>query len=124
MTATHPAATRPQRRSGRAPRKFLVSALAVPVMIVGQFAMLAIVPVAVVVTTTLRDARLRHLRPWAAGLAAAYATPLALWAIGPDRAQSLSKDMHPALATVIVGASAALVAAYFMVKPRPAAGDE
>jgi hypothetical protein len=122
MTTTPLATARPQRRTGRAPRKFLISALAVPVMVVGQFAMLAIIPVAIVLTTALRDARLRALRWWAAGLAAAYATPLVLWAIGPDRAPSLSKDMHPALAAVIVAASVALVVAYF-VKTRPAAGD-
>ncbi|MFD0366244.1 hypothetical protein ACFQZZ_32815 [Nocardia sp. GCM10030253] len=32
----------------------------------------------------------------------AYAIPLMLWAIGPDRAPSLSKDMHPVLAALIV----------------------
>jgi hypothetical protein len=123
MTATHPAATRPERPTGRAPRSFLVSALAVPVLVVGQFAMLAIVPVAIVLVATLRDARLRALRWWAAALAATYATPLVLWAIGPDRAPSLSKDMHPVLAGVIVAASVALVAAYFLLRPRPEAVD-
>ncbi|RSN55339.1 hypothetical protein DMH01_34075 [Amycolatopsis sp. WAC 04182] len=35
-------------------------------------------------------------------LVSAWAAPLALWAIGPERAQSLSKDMHPAFAAIIV----------------------
>ncbi|WP_026422655.1 hypothetical protein [Actinokineospora inagensis] len=79
-----------------------VSAWAVPVLVLGQFAMVAIVPVAVVLTTVLRTPRLRPLRPWAAALAASYAIPLALWAIGPDRAPSLSRDMSPVLAGVVV----------------------
>jgi hypothetical protein len=102
-------ATQPAPRRSRS---VLVAACAVPVMIVGQFAMLAIVPVAVVLVGTLRDARLRALRWWAVALAAAYATPLALWAIGPDRAPSLSKDMHPALAALVVAAGVAFVVAY------------
>ncbi|MER7859411.1 hypothetical protein DMC64_21320 [Amycolatopsis sp. WAC 04197] len=39
----------------RAPRAVIVSAWAVPIMVVGQFAMLAIVPVALVLIGTLRD---------------------------------------------------------------------
>jgi hypothetical protein len=93
-----------------APRSVLVAAWAVPIMIVGGFAMLAIVPVTVVVVGLLRDARLRALRWWGAALALAYATPLALWAIGPDRAPSLTKDMHPVLAALIVAVSAGLLA--------------
>ncbi|GAA4889262.1 hypothetical protein [Actinomycetospora straminea] len=94
----------------RVPRSVLVSAWAVPVMLVGGFAMLAVVPVTVAVVGILRDARLRALRWWAAALGLAYATPLALWAIGPDRAPSLTKDMHPAPAAVIVAVSLGLVA--------------
>ncbi len=86
----------------RAPRSAIISAWAVPVMVLGQFAMIAIVPVALVLIGTLRDARLKALRWGAIALTAAYATPLALWAIGPERAQSLSKDMHPVFAAIIV----------------------
>ncbi|MFC5140419.1 hypothetical protein ACFPK1_19430 [Actinomycetospora rhizophila] len=109
MTVTTPAPAAPAAR--RTPRSVLVAAWAVPVMIVGGFAMLAIVPVTVVVVGVLRDARLRALRWWAAALALAYATPLALWAIGPDRAPSLTKDMHPALAALLVAVSVGLLAA-------------
>lgn len=102
--APAPAAARP------VPHSVLISAWAVPVMIVGGFAMLAIVPVTVAVVGILRTARLRALRWWAAALAVAYATPLALWAIGPDRAPSLTKDMHPAFAAIIVAVSVGLIA--------------
>ncbi|MFE6610476.1 hypothetical protein [Amycolatopsis sp. NPDC057786] len=101
----------------RAPRAVLVSAWAVPVMIVGQFAMLAIVPVAFVLIGALRDTRLKALRWGAIALTAAYATPLALWAIGPERAQSLSKDMHPVFATLIVAVGVAFAVACHVV-PR------
>jgi hypothetical protein len=48
----------------------------------------------------------------------AYAIPLAAWAIGPDRAPRLSKDMHPALAGVVVAASIAFIAAYYVTRLR------
>ena len=102
--------------AGRPRRSVIVAAFAVPVMVIGQFAMLAIVPVAVVLVGTFRTARLRALHPWAAGLAAAYATPLGLWAIGPDRAPSLSKDMHPALAGLVVAAAVAVIVRYFTLR--------
>ncbi len=119
MTTTAHATAQPTtvRRPSRA---VIISAFAVPVMVVGQFAMLAIVPVAVLLTGTLRAARFRALRWWAAGLTAAYAIPLAAWAIGPDRAPSLSKDMHPVLSGVIVAASIAFIAAYFVTRRRAA----
>ncbi|WP_198036842.1 hypothetical protein [Nocardia sp. BMG51109] len=79
-----------------------ISAWAVPVLVIGQFAMVAILPVAITLIGTLRDTRHTGLRWWAAALTVAYAIPLALWAIGPDRAPSLSKDMHPAFAVLIV----------------------
>jgi hypothetical protein len=87
-------------------------------MVVGQFAMLAIVPLVYVLVRTFRDARLGALRWWAAGLGVAYATPLALWAIGPDRAPSLSKDMHPALAAVVAAAGVAYAIGLIVVRNR------
>ncbi|GAB2571445.1 hypothetical protein [Kribbella endophytica] len=104
----------------RPSRAVIIAAFAIPVMVVGQFAMLAIIPVAVLLTGTLCSARFRALRWWAAALATAYAIPLAAWAIGPDRAPSLSKDMHPVLAGVIVAASIAFIAAYFVTRGRAA----
>ncbi|MGJ9411837.1 hypothetical protein ACHAAC_03925 [Aeromicrobium sp. CF4.19] len=97
-------------RAGR--RRTLVPALLVPVMIASGFAMVAILPVALVVRGVLKDDRLRRLRPWAGVLAVAYLVPLALWAVHPDRAPSLTKDMHPAFAVGIIAAALAYVAAY------------
>jgi hypothetical protein len=110
--------TTPSPTTERLPRSAAVAAGAVAVMVVGQFAMLAVVPVAIVVVSTWRNVALGALRWWAAGLAAAFATPLVLWAIGPDRAPSLSKDMHPALAAVVVAAAVAYVAAWVVARRR------
>lgn len=104
----------------RFPRSVIVSAWAVPVMIIGQFAMLAVVPVALVLIGTLRDARLKTLRWGAMALTAVYATPLALWAIGPERAQSLSKDMRPVFAAIIVAVGVAFAVAYHVLRRKQA----
>jgi len=93
----------------RTPLYIHISAWAIPVMVVGQFAMLAIVPVAVVLIGTLVDARVRPLRWWAGLLAVAYATPIAVWILRPDGAPSLSKDIHPVFVGAIVVVSIVLL---------------
>ena len=95
--------------SRRAPRYVQISLWAIPVMVIGQFSMLAIIPVALVFTGTLRDRRVRALRWWAGLLAVTYAAPLAIWLLRPDGAQSLSKDMHPVFGALIVAVSAVLL---------------
>jgi hypothetical protein len=42
----------------------------------------------------------------------AYAVPLVLWAVLPDRAPSLTKDMHPAVAVAVVVVGLVHLAAY------------
>ncbi|WP_238680780.1 hypothetical protein [Micromonospora trifolii] len=109
--------------SRRVDRTVIISIWAVPVLVVGQFAMLAIVPVTLALIVSLRHAHLRGLRRWAVTLATAYATPLILWATGPDRAPSLSKDMHPVLAALIVVAALATATAYHLGRRRPRRAD-
>jgi hypothetical protein len=99
ITATHAPIEDAARRAST---KVVIAAASIPVMVIGQFAMLAIVPVVVVVRTTWRHPHLRPLRPWAVGLATLYAVPLVLWAVGPDRERSLSKDMDAPFAALIV----------------------
>ena len=106
----------------RASRSVIISAWAVPVLVLGQFAMMAIFPVAVMVRGTLRDRDLRPLRGWAVAVAVAYATPLAVWAVGPVRAQSLSKDMDPVFAAAIVVTAAAFIVAFHVVARRKRSG--
>ncbi|MFI6172342.1 hypothetical protein ACIBCN_36575 [Nocardia sp. NPDC051052] len=99
-----------------AARTVLISAWAVPVLIIGQFAMVAVVPVTLVLIGTLRDARLRPLRWFSAALATAYAVPLGIWILRPDRAQSLSKDMNPVLAGVIVVAATVVAVVHQLLR--------
>ncbi|MEU7004266.1 hypothetical protein [Nonomuraea sp. NPDC046570] len=105
------ASTSLARTSQRTPLAVTVSSYAVPVMVLGQFALLAIVPVAIALVGALRHARDRDVRWAAALLAVTYAIPLVVWLTRPDGAPSLSKDIHPAFVGLIVAASAALIVA-------------
>lgn len=98
------------RRTWRTPLYVHIAAWAVPVMVLGQFAMLAVVPVLVLLVASIADARVRALRWYTGLLTALYATPLVIWALRPDGAPSLSKDMHPVFLGLIVAASALLLA--------------
>ncbi len=102
----------------RAHPAIIVSAWSIPLLVIGQFAFLAVVPVVVAVIFTLRDAHSRALRWWVAAVAAAYAAPLLIWALRPDRAQSLSKDVSPLLAGLIVAVSAALLVKIYTRRKR------
>ncbi|WP_410639102.1 hypothetical protein [Amycolatopsis sp. lyj-346] len=94
--------TTPQRTS----KAVLVAAWAVPVLVTGQFALVAGVPIAVVLIGSLRR---RTHRWWAAALAAVYAAALVLWLAGPSSAPSLSKYLSP-VATALFTAVGVVVA--------------
>lgn len=98
-TTSFPAAV--TRSTPRYPRRFVISLWSIPVLVIGQFAMLAIIPVVIVVLGVLRDARLRAMRSWTIALGAAYATPLIIWLVRPDGAKSLSRDMSPIFVVLI-----------------------
>ncbi|MCD2185851.1 hypothetical protein [Actinomycetospora soli] len=110
---THDAApTSPSSRpTPRLPRLVVVSAGLAALMVVGGFALLAVVPVALALIGTLQEARLRALRWWAAGLAVAYAVPFALYVLDPDRPASLTKAMHPGFVVLIAAAGVAVILA-------------
>ncbi|SDO48264.1 hypothetical protein SAMN04515671_1081 [Nakamurella panacisegetis] len=97
------------------PRRFLISLWSIPVLVIGQFAMLAVIPVVIVLLGVLRDARLRAVRSWTIALGAAYATPLVIWLVRPDGAKSLSKDMSPVF-VVLIAALTAIVLIRMRVK--------
>jgi len=107
MPATIPAA--PPQKLRRAHPAITVSAWAIPVLVLGQFALLAVAPVVIAMVATLRDARSSALRWWVGALALAYAAPLLMWALKPDRAESLSKDISPIFLALIVAVSTALL---------------
>ncbi|MFI6294434.1 hypothetical protein ACIBEJ_22780 [Nonomuraea sp. NPDC050790] len=104
-TALAPATSR------RIPLAVTISAWAVPVMVVGQFAMLAIIPVVVALVGALRLVRDRLVRVTAAIVAATWTIPFIIWQARPDGAPSMSKDIHPGFVALIVAASAALIVA-------------
>ena len=106
----------PTTRRLRTPVYFHIAAWSVPLLVLGQFSMLAIIPLAALVVATLADARVRALRWWTGLLAVLYLTPLAIWLIRPDGAASLSKDMHPVFIVLIVLAGAALLAKIYTRK--------
>jgi len=102
------------------PRRVVISAWAVPVMVLGQFSFFAAIPVAVIVVAVLRRVRTRATRWWAIALGALYATPLAIWALRPDRAPSLSKDMSPAFVVLIVAAAIGVIVSAHRTRTRTA----
>ncbi|HEY3479859.1 MAG TPA: hypothetical protein VGL02_13270 [Streptomyces sp.] len=107
-------------RPVRTSRAVLIAAWAFPVMIFGQFALLAGIPVAVVLAGTVRERRLRPARWWTGLLTAAYVVPLAVWLLGPSTAPSLSKSMSP-LVTAIVGvAGVAAAVGHHVLRRRSA----
>jgi peptidoglycan/LPS O-acetylase OafA/YrhL len=95
-------------RSPRASTAVLVAAWAVPVMVAGQFALLAGGPIAVVLVGSRRR---RAHRWWAAALAAGYAAALVLWLAGPSGAPSLSKYLSPAATALFAVAGVAVAVA-------------
>ncbi|MFE2638449.1 hypothetical protein [Streptomyces scopuliridis] len=97
------------RTGRRVPLSVTVSAWAVPVMVVGQFALIAGVPVVIALAGALRRVPDRAVRRAATLVAVTFAIPLVVWLTRPDGAPSLSKDMHPAFAGLIVAASVALI---------------
>ncbi|MEV0275275.1 hypothetical protein AB0I22_02665 [Streptomyces sp. NPDC050610] len=111
MSAMSTAPAAPTGTDRRVPPAVTVSAWAVPVMVLGQFALLASVPVAIALIAALARVRDRAVRGAAGLLAAVFAIPLVVWLVRPDGAQSLSKDIHPGFVALIVAASAALILA-------------
>ncbi|WP_405656689.1 hypothetical protein [Streptomyces sp. RK9] len=95
----------------RIPRAVTISAWAVPIMVLGQFALISGVPVVIALVGAFARVRDRAVRAAAALLAVSFAIPLTIWLVRPDGAQSLSKDIHPGFVVLIVAAGAALVLA-------------
>ncbi|MFI9555389.1 hypothetical protein [Nonomuraea endophytica] len=100
----------------RTPLAVTVSAWAVPVMVLGQFAMLAVIPVVIALVGALRHTHDRLVRWTAAVVAASWTIPFVIWQVRPDGAPSMSKDIHPGFIALIVVTSAALIIAIFRAR--------
>lgn len=96
----------------------LVAASLAAVMVLGQFTFLAGLPIFIVLAMTLWNRDLRRLSAFAIVLAAAYTVPLLIWMFREDPAPSLSKDIHPVLAALIVIAAIGYAAALHYVNRR------
>ncbi|MFG6402980.1 hypothetical protein [Microbacterium sp. P04] len=107
MTAT--LTPTPPTTAQKTPLPFRIAAWSVPILVLTQFSMVAIIPVAVLAIAVIADRRVRALRWWTGLLVAAYATPLAIWLLRDDGAQSLSKDMSPVFVALITVISAVLL---------------
>ncbi|MEV6638853.1 hypothetical protein [Amycolatopsis sp. NPDC051371] len=101
----------------RPSKAVLVAAWAFPVMVLGQFALLAGIPVAIVLARTLRS---RTARWWSGLMAAAYVVPLAVWLAGPSTAPSLSKSLSPVAVGVVTAVGAVAAAGLHLVRRRAA----
>jgi len=66
----------------------------------------------------VRDPHLRPPRWWAVAVAGRPTPPLVLWAVGPDRAPSLTKDMDQVFAAAIVVTAATFIVAFHVVARR------
>lgn len=88
----------------------LIAAWAVPLLVLGGFAFVSGIAIAVVVIGS-------RLRWWAAALAAVYVVPLVLWLTGPSTAPSLTQYLSPA-ATVLFAAVSVAVAIAHQVRRR------
>lgn len=89
-----------------------IAAWAVPVLVVGDFALLATAPVLVLLIGGFTSRRGRYMRWWVSALAIIYAIPLVQYLTDRD-AQSLSKDLSATWFVLItVAAGAALVRFY------------
>jgi hypothetical protein len=102
----------------RPSKAVLVAAWAFPVMVAGQFALLAGIPVAIVLARTPRS---RAARWWSGLMAVAYVIPLAVWLLGPSTAPSLSKSLSPVATGVVAAAGAVAAAGLHLVRRRAAA---
>ncbi|MFF7245848.1 hypothetical protein ACFZBU_18300 [Embleya sp. NPDC008237] len=112
-------ATSPAGTGRRMPRAVTISAWAVPVMVLAQFALIAVVPVVIALVGALTRVRDRAVRLASVLVAVAFAIPLTVWLVRPDGAQSLSKDIHPGFVALIVAASVALVLTIHRARRRP-----
>ncbi|VVJ22371.1 Uncharacterised protein [Amycolatopsis camponoti] len=102
----------------RPSKAVLVAAWAFPIFVLGQFALIAGIPVAIVVARTLRS---RAARWWSGLMAAAYVVPLAVWLLGPSTAPSLSKSLSPWATGVITAAGVVAAGGLHLVRRRAAA---
>ena len=96
-------------------RTTIVSTWAIPIMVLTGFSFLATVPVLIVLISTIRNASLRW---WGVGLAAVFSVPWLIWLFRSDPARSLSRDMSPVLAALIIAIAVAMLVKIYTLRRR------
>ncbi|RLK58661.1 hypothetical protein [Actinokineospora cianjurensis] len=97
----------------------LVAAWAVPVFVLGQFAFVAIIPIAITLVAALRDPAQQALR-WSTGaLTAVYAVLVTAWLAGPSTAPSLSKFLSPTATALFAATATAVAITHHTLHRRP-----
>lgn len=99
-----------RRAARKAPRYFVWSAYAVPVLILTGFGLVTTLPVALMSYGAWRDTSVRALRWWVALTAGLFAIPFVGWLFRADPGASLSSMLHPAMAGAIVLSSLVVIA--------------
>ena len=104
----HPAHDKSQRQ---APHYLIWSAIAFPIMVLAGWALLAAVPLALLLWGSWTDRRVRALRWWSGLTALLYALPLLQYLTRSNPEASMSSLLHPAM-----GISIALAALVVVLK--------
>jgi hypothetical protein len=93
----------------RPSRTTVIAAVAAPLLVAGQFAMVAVLPVTVALVSAFAMRESRATRFWAIVLGAAYAVPFLRYLTDPDRPRSLSASLDLYSTTAILAAGVALL---------------
>lgn len=100
------------------PRIAVISACVGSVLVVTGFGKIAIVPIALTLIATIATPGIRRIWWAAAAFAVVYSVPFIQYAVDPNRAPSLSKDMHPAWWVIIPLVGLGYVVAYRLYRGR------
>jgi peptidoglycan/LPS O-acetylase OafA/YrhL len=106
------------RRARALERTAVISAWIATILVPTGFAKIAIAPIALMLLATLVGPTMRRLRWAALVVAGAYAIPFTLYAVNPDRARSLSRDMDPIWWVVIPLLGVVYLVAYYRGRRR------
>lgn len=94
-----------ERNAQGTPRYAMVTAAAIPALILTGFGLVTTLPVVLLGIAALRDRRLAPVQPWIALTAGLFTGPFMTWLFRADPAASLTSLLHPAMAIVIAAAA-------------------
>lgn len=92
-------------RAPATPRYALLTAVAVPTLILTGFGLVTTLPVTILGIAAMRDRRLAPVRSWIALTVGMFIGPFITWLFRADPAASLTSLLHPAMAVVVAAAA-------------------